>query len=96
MTGIDIVHVPYRGTAPALIDLIAGQVQVVFDNLPGSIGHIKSGKVRALGVTGRSAWLRSPSADHRRNRAGLRGEHLVRHRGAQGRRPRSSRSSIRR
>jgi tripartite-type tricarboxylate transporter receptor subunit TctC len=52
MAGIDIVHVPYRGTAPALTDLIAGQVQVVFDNIPGSIGHIKNGKVRALGVTG--------------------------------------------
>ena len=41
----------YRGTAPALADLLAGQVQVVFDNIPGSIGHIKTGKVRALGVT---------------------------------------------
>src|SRR6266542_2629032 len=51
MTGINLVHVPYRGTAPALSDLLAGQVQVVFDNIPGSIGHIKTGKVRALGVT---------------------------------------------
>jgi tripartite-type tricarboxylate transporter receptor subunit TctC len=51
MTGINLVHVPYRGTAPALTDLLAGQVQVLFDNLPGSIGHIKTGKVRALGVT---------------------------------------------
>ena len=51
MTGVDIVHVPYRGTAPALTDLLAGQVQVLFDNLPGSIGHIKTGNVRALGVT---------------------------------------------
>jgi len=52
MTGINLVHVPYRGTAPALSDLLAGQVQVLFDNIPGSIGHIRSGKVRALGVTG--------------------------------------------
>jgi tripartite-type tricarboxylate transporter receptor subunit TctC len=52
MTGINLVHVPYRGTAPALSDLLAGQVQVLFDNIPGSIGHIKNGKVRALGVTG--------------------------------------------
>jgi tripartite-type tricarboxylate transporter receptor subunit TctC len=52
MTGINLVHVPYRGTAPALTDLLAGQVQVLFDNIPGSIGHIKNGKVRALGVTG--------------------------------------------
>ena len=51
MAGINVVHVPYRGTAPALADLLAGQVQVVFDNIPGSIGHIKTGKVRALGVT---------------------------------------------
>jgi tripartite-type tricarboxylate transporter receptor subunit TctC len=51
MTGVDLVHVPYRGSAPALTDLIAGQVQVLFDNLPGSIGHIRTGKVRALGVT---------------------------------------------
>jgi tripartite-type tricarboxylate transporter receptor subunit TctC len=51
MTGINIVQVPYRGTAPALTDLLGGQLQSMFDNLPGSIGHIKSGKVRALGVT---------------------------------------------
>ena len=50
MTGIDIVHVPYRGTAPALVDLLGGQVHSVFDNLPGPIGHVKSGKLRALGV----------------------------------------------
>lgn len=51
MTGINIVHVPYRGTAPALTDLLGGQLQSMFDNLPGSIGHIKSGRVRALGIT---------------------------------------------
>jgi tripartite-type tricarboxylate transporter receptor subunit TctC len=51
MTGINMLHVPYRGGAPALVDLLAGQLQVLFDNLPGPIGHIKSGKVRALGVT---------------------------------------------
>jgi tripartite-type tricarboxylate transporter receptor subunit TctC len=51
MAGINIVQVPYRGTAPALTDLLGGQLQSMFDNLPGSIGHIKNGKVRALGVT---------------------------------------------
>ena len=51
MTGINMLHVPYRGGAPALVDLLAGNVQVLFDNLPGPIGHIKQGKVRALGVT---------------------------------------------
>ena len=51
MTGINMVHVPYRGAAPALTDLLAGQVEVMFDNLPSSVGHIKGGKIRALGVT---------------------------------------------
>ena len=51
MTGCDMVHVPYKGAGPALVDLIGGQVHVLFDNLPSSIGHIKSGKLRALAVT---------------------------------------------
>jgi tripartite-type tricarboxylate transporter receptor subunit TctC len=51
MTGIDMLHVPYRGTAPMLIDLISGQVQLAFDNLPGSIEQIRAGKLRALAVT---------------------------------------------
>ena len=51
MTGCNMVHVPYKGAGPALIDLIGGQVQVFFDNLPSSAGHIKSGNLRALGVT---------------------------------------------
>jgi tripartite-type tricarboxylate transporter receptor subunit TctC len=51
MTGCDMVHVPYKGAGPALVDLIGGQVQVLFDNLPSSVVHIKGGKVRALAVT---------------------------------------------
>jgi tripartite-type tricarboxylate transporter receptor subunit TctC len=51
LTGIDMVHVPYRGGAPALTDLIGGQVQVMFSPLPESIGAIRAGKVRALAVT---------------------------------------------
>jgi tripartite-type tricarboxylate transporter receptor subunit TctC len=51
MTGVDMVHVPYRGASPALTDLLGGQVQVMFDNLPSSIGHIRAGKLRALAVT---------------------------------------------
>jgi tripartite-type tricarboxylate transporter receptor subunit TctC len=50
MTGVNLLHVPYRGTAPALVDLLGGQVDSVFDNLPGPIGHVKAGKLRALGV----------------------------------------------
>jgi tripartite-type tricarboxylate transporter receptor subunit TctC len=52
MTGINMVHVPYRGGAPALTDLIAGQVHVMFDNLPTSAEHVKSGRLRGLAVTG--------------------------------------------
>jgi tripartite-type tricarboxylate transporter receptor subunit TctC len=51
MTGVNMVHVPYKGSAPALTDLLGGQVQVMFDNLPSSIGHIKAGTLRALAVT---------------------------------------------
>jgi tripartite-type tricarboxylate transporter receptor subunit TctC len=51
MAGVDLVHVPYRGGAPALTDLLGGQVQVMFDNIPSSIEHIRAGKLRALAVT---------------------------------------------
>lgn len=51
MTGIKLTHVAYRGAAPALADLLGGQIPVMFDNLPGSIQQIQAGKVRALGVT---------------------------------------------
>jgi tripartite-type tricarboxylate transporter receptor subunit TctC len=51
MTGIDMLHVPYRGAAPAITDLIGGRVQVMFATLPSSIEYIKAGKLRALAVT---------------------------------------------
>ena len=51
MTGCNMVHIPYKGAGPVLADLIGGQVQVFFDNLPSSAGHIKSGSIRALAVT---------------------------------------------
>ncbi len=51
MTGTSILHIPYKGSSPALTDLIGGQTNMMFDNLPSSMGHIKSGKLRALAVT---------------------------------------------
>jgi tripartite-type tricarboxylate transporter receptor subunit TctC len=51
MTGVNLVHVPYRGAAPALTDMLGGQVQVMFDNLPSSIAYIQAGRLRALAVT---------------------------------------------
>ena len=54
MAGIDIVHVPYNGAAPALNAVLAGEVTMAFDNPATSIGHIKAGKLRALGVSGRA------------------------------------------
>jgi tripartite-type tricarboxylate transporter receptor subunit TctC len=52
MAGVNMVHVPYRGGAPALTDLIAGQVHVMFDNIPTSAEHVRSGRLRGLAVTG--------------------------------------------
>jgi tripartite-type tricarboxylate transporter receptor subunit TctC len=51
MTGVKMTHVPYRGSAPALTDMLSGQVHVMFDNMPPSLPHIRAGKLRALGVT---------------------------------------------
>ena len=52
MAGVDMLHVPYRGGGPALTDLLAGQVQIMFDTMATSIGHIRAGKLRPLAVTG--------------------------------------------
>jgi tripartite-type tricarboxylate transporter receptor subunit TctC len=52
MLGLDITHVPYRGSGPALTDLLGGQVHMMFDNIPSAISHIRSGKLRALATTG--------------------------------------------
>ena len=58
MTGIDLVHIPYKGNAPALADLLAGQIPAMFDNLPGQMAMIRTGRVRILGV---SSSARHPS-----------------------------------
>lgn len=58
MTGVDMAHVAYKGSAPALTDLVGGQVQLMFDNLPTSLTHIQAGRLRALAVT---SLERSPS-----------------------------------
>jgi len=54
MTGVEMVHVPYKGAGPALVDLLGGQMQVMFDTTPGSIAHIRAGKLRALAVTSKT------------------------------------------
>ena len=56
---VDMVHIPYKGSAPAMTDMIGGQVQVMFDNMPSALPHVKAGKLRALAVTSAQ---RSPSA----------------------------------
>jgi tripartite-type tricarboxylate transporter receptor subunit TctC len=85
MTGVDMVHVPYRGAAPAVADLIAGQVQVMFDALPSSLPQIRAGKLRPLAVTTATRLEVMPDySDCGRIPAGLRGERMGRFRRAQG------------
>ena len=54
MTGVEMVHVPYKGAGEALVDLLAGHMQAMFDTTPGSIAHIKAGRLRALAVTSKT------------------------------------------
>ena len=56
MTGVELTHVPYRGSGPALNDLLGGQVQMMFDNVPSSIEHVRAGRLRALAVTSATRW----------------------------------------
>src|SRR5262249_26622857 len=60
MTGVNMLHVPYRGAPPALTDLIGGQVHVMFDNMPSSIEHIRAGRLRPLAVTATAGWQGLP------------------------------------
>ncbi|MCW0038655.1 tripartite tricarboxylate transporter substrate-binding protein, partial [Acinetobacter baumannii] len=51
MTGLDMVHVPYKGSAPAITDLLGNQIAIMFDNMPSAIQHVRSGKLRPIAVT---------------------------------------------
>ncbi len=85
MTGVNLLHVPYRGSAPALTDMLAGQVHVMFDNMPPSLPHIKAGKLRALGVTTAQRSQALPDVPAvGETVAGLRGERVLRIVGSQG------------
>ena len=62
MTGIDVLHVPFKGSGQAMTDLMSGRVSMIFDNMPSALPHIKGGKLRALGVSRpRSARARCPT-----------------------------------
>ena len=60
MAHVELVHVPYKGAGPMLADLIGGQIEIGFDNLPSSMSHIRSGKVRAIAVTTTKRWPGAP------------------------------------
>ena len=81
MTGIDIVHIPYKGSAPAPNDLIAGQVSLMFDLVLTAAPHVKSGAARGLAVTGAQRSSVLPDLPDRSRVRGprLRGERVVRH-----------------
>ena len=83
--GVFVTHIPYKGTALAIPDLISGKIDVLFDSLPTGMPHVRDGRLRALGVTSLQAQpAGARAAGHRRRAAGLRVEHLVRPLRAQG------------
>ena len=73
VTGVYMVHFPYRGSAPAVTDLIAGNMTVMFDNLPSALPHIKSGRLKALAVTSRTRSPALPNVPTIEEAAGLKG-----------------------
>ena len=74
MTGTYMLHFPYRGSGPALLDLIGGTMDLMFDNLPSALPQIKAGKLTALAVTSARAQRRpARRADHRRGRPPVKG-----------------------
>ena len=97
MTGIKLTHVSYRGTAPAMTDLLGGQIPVMFDNLPGSIQQIKAGRSpRARRHHEGTRGIAARRADDRRNRARLRSLGVVRHQRAERHAGRNRRQAQRR
>ena len=62
MAGVNLVHVPYRGSAPMMVDLLRGHVQVAFDVMTTSLPHIRSGALRALAVAGKTHWFDYPTS----------------------------------
>jgi tripartite-type tricarboxylate transporter receptor subunit TctC len=97
MAGIDMTHIPYKGSSPALTDLLAGQVSLMFDNMPSCLPHVKANKLRALGVRHAPALARTAGAAYRRRvgAAGIRGQCLVRRARAGGHAARCRRPSER-
>ena len=91
-----ITHIPYRGAGPALQDLIAGQVDMMFDGLGSSATHIKGGRIKAIAVAARQARAGLPERADRPGgrRADLPGRHLVRPVGAQGHAARRSSTAM--
>jgi tripartite-type tricarboxylate transporter receptor subunit TctC len=73
MTGIFMTHIPYRGSGPALLDLIGGSVDVMFDNLPSALPQIKSGKLKAFAVTSAQRSAALPDAPTIEEAAQLKG-----------------------
>jgi tripartite-type tricarboxylate transporter receptor subunit TctC len=73
MTGIYMLHLPYRGSSPALLDLVGGTVEVMFDNLPSALPHIKSGRLKALAVTSLQRSAALPEVPTVEEAAGLKG-----------------------
>ena len=85
MTGVDMLHMPYRGVAPATADLLGGRIQVLFDTLPAAIGqHPRRKNPRARGDVEEAIRVAAGRAGDERVRAGLRGGFVPRHLGAEG------------
>ena len=83
MTGVSIQHIPYRGAAPAITDLLAGQVQVMFASMPSAIEYIRTGKLRAPAVTTATRSPALPDIPTVAMARGLRGEFRLRSRHAE-------------